>query len=227
MSSAIRCISLGDVNCYLVGAGKGFVLIDTGVASKRAELERELASTGCGPGDLKLIILTHGDSDHADNCVYLREKYGARIAMHRDDVGMVEHGDMSWNRKAKPDLTSGLGRVIMLVSKVMQLFGGPGRFDKFQPDLTVEDGDSLSGYGLEAAVLHLPGHSKGSLGVLTAGGDLFCGDLLYNFGKPGAVFIDDLADFKASLGKLKGLTVRTVYPGHGKPFPMERFTSVG
>lgn len=223
MSSVIRAMNLGGVNAYLLGAGDGSVLIDTGVAGKRGELERELASAGCGPGKLKLIILTHGDSDHADNAAYLRERYGARIAMHRDDVGMVERGDMDWNRKAKPDLTSGMGKFIMLVSKAMQLFGGAGRFDKFTPDLLLEDGDDLSGYGLEAVVLHLPGHSKGSLGVLTAGGDLICGDLLYNFGKPGPVFIDDLPDFRASLEKLKGLSVTTVYPGHGKPFPMERF----
>lgn len=73
----------------------GFVLIDTGVAFKRAALEKELASAGCRVGDLKLIVLTHGDSDHADNCVYLRKRYGAEIAMHRDDAGMVERGDMS------------------------------------------------------------------------------------------------------------------------------------
>jgi len=42
----------------------------------------------------------------------------------------------------------------------------------------LEEGQPLSDVGLDASVLHLPGHSKGSIGILTASGDLFCGDLL-------------------------------------------------
>ncbi len=65
----------------------------------RDALEKELENAGCKPGNLQLIVLTHGDTDHAGNCAYLREKYGAQIAMHSDDSGMVERGYPSWNRK--------------------------------------------------------------------------------------------------------------------------------
>ena len=167
------------------------------------------------PGNLSLILLTHGDSDHAENCVYLREKYGTRIAMHLDDSGMVETGDMSWNRKSKPDKISITFRIMM------KMFGGPdkpGSFNTFKPDIYVEDGQSLSEYGISAEVLHLPGHSKGSIGILTSSGALFCGDLFYNFA--GFQYIDDLADYHASINKLKKLNIETVYPGHGKAFPM-------
>jgi hydroxyacylglutathione hydrolase len=221
VAPAIKTINAGS-NCYLVKTDGGFVLIDTGVASKRTALEKELANAGCEVGDLKLIVLTHGDSDHADNCVYLRKRYGAEIAMHADDAGMVERGDMSWNRKAKPDRIAAMGRVIMLIGKLMLLVK-PGSFDTFSPDVYVEDGQSLSPYGFDANVLHLPGHSKGSIGVLTSDGGLFCGDLIYNFFKPNLVLIDDLAAARASVERLKTLNVRTVYPGHGKPFPWEEF----
>lgn len=205
------------VNCYLLKAGSGFVLIDTGFKSKRTMLDKELASAGCRPGDLKLIILTHGDSDHADNCAYLREKYGAKIAMHKDDAGMVEKGDMGWNRKAKADHMSPLFKIMSRVVK-------PGRFEKFKPDFYIDESFDLSAYRLDAQVLHLPGHSKGSIGVLTVEGELFCGDLLYNFfGRPNSQFIDDLSAFNDSIGKIKMLNVKTVYPGHGKPFPLARF----
>ena len=86
----------------------------------------------------------------------------------------------------------------------------------------VDEGYDLSEYGLDAKVLHLPGHSKGSIGILTADGDLFCGDLFENRDKPVlSSIMDDLAAAKASVEKLKGLEVGTVYPGHGKPFSME------
>lgn len=210
----IKTINLGGVNCYLVKVGDGYILIDTGFSFKRTKLEQELESTGCNSENLKLIILTHGDSDHADNCVYIREKYGAKIAMHYDDLGMVEHGDMSYNRKQKPDKVSIFFKIIQILGRL----GKQSDFNTFKPDIYIEDEQDLSDYGFSAKVLHLPGHSKGSIGILTTEGDLFCGDLFYNI--PGFKFIDDLEDFHKSIKKLKKLNINTVYPGHGKPFPM-------
>ncbi len=218
MPQEITTINLGGVNCYLIKTGKGYVLIDTGFSNKRATLEKKLKDVGCQPGDLKLIFLTHGDTDHAGNGAYLREKFGAKIAMHADDVGMVERGDMSWNRKTKPDKMSFIFRII---SSVMPLFIKQDKFEVFKPDLTIDENFNCSEYGLDARMVHLPGHSKGSIGILTSGGDLFCGDFLYNMA--GFNFIDDLSDHKTSLEKFNRLNIKTIYPGHGKPFSTEQF----
>lgn len=204
----------GTVNCYLVETDSGFVLVDTGGSNKRTELENELASAGCKSGNLDLIVLTHGDFDHTGNAVYLREKFGAKIAMHRDDSGMAEHGDMFWNR------SSG-GALFRIIAPI--LFGFP-KSNRFKPDFYVEDGTDLSGYGFDAQVLRLPGHSKGSIGIRTAGGDLFCGDLLENLKEPATNSImDDPAACEASIEKLQGFEIKAVYPGHGKPFPIDSF----
>ncbi len=216
----VKALDLGGVNAYLLKAGDGLVLVDTGFSTSRAKLERALSRAGCTPGRLKLIVLTHGDHDHAGNAAHLRAKYGAPIAMHGADAGMVERADMTWNRKAKPDSYSLSFRI---VGNVVRFFVGSTPFDSFTPDLTIDEGFDLSQYGLDARVLHIPGHSKGSIGILTADGDLLCGDLLYNMVRPGfPVSIDDLADYDASMEKLRGLSIGTVYPGHGKPFPMKR-----
>jgi glyoxylase-like metal-dependent hydrolase (beta-lactamase superfamily II) len=87
---AVPFVFGASVNCYLVRTGRGFVLIDTGRANKRGRIEKELLSKGCLPGNLQLIVLTHGDFDHCGNARYFRQKFGARIAMHIDDSGMVE-----------------------------------------------------------------------------------------------------------------------------------------
>jgi glyoxylase-like metal-dependent hydrolase (beta-lactamase superfamily II) len=215
MTSLAKAINLGGVNCYLLVAGEGFILIDTGYAGKRKELESILESAGCVPGKLKLILLTHGDSDHADNCVYLQRKYGCKIAMHSLDAGMVERADMGWNRKAKADRYSLIFRLIGFAAKA---FSGGDKFDKFEPDVLIDERFDLSTYGLKARILHIPGHSKGSIGLLTEGGELFCGDFAYNI--PGFQFIDDLTDHSKSMEKLKQLRIETIYPGHGKAFPM-------
>jgi len=205
---------LGTVNCYLVETGTGFVLIDTGASNKRAELENYLTSAGCKPGDLKLIVLTHGDFDHTGNAAYLGERFGAKIAMHKDDSGMAEHGDMFFNR------SSG-GTLFRIIAPILFKFF---RSNRFRPDFYLEEGDDLAEYGFDAQVLSIPGHSKGSIGILTAGGDLFCGDLLENSKKPATNSImDDSAACEASLEKLRGFEIDTVYPGHGKPFAMDSF----
>jgi hydroxyacylglutathione hydrolase len=210
-------LRLGTVNCYLVETGGGFVLIDTGASNKRAELEKGLAGTGCKPGNLDLIVLTHGDFDHTGNAAYLCETFGAKIAMHKDDSGMAEHGDMFWNRSSGGTLLRILAPILFRFSKS----------HRFTPDFYVEEGDDFSEYGFDAQVLSIPGHSKGSIGILTAGGDLFCGDLLENVDKPATNSImDDPAACEASVEKLLGFEINTVYPGHGNPFPMDLFIAM-
>jgi len=220
MPQEIKTISLvlpyrlGSVNCYLIKTDTGYILIDTGCSNKRINLEKELESAGCKPGNLKVIVLTHGDFDHTGNAAYLRKIFGARIAMHHDDSGMVERGNMFWNRKKSKV-------IIRMITPILFKFG---KSERFKPDSYIEDGDDLSEHGFDASVLHIPGHSKGSIGILTSGGDLFCGDLLENTDKPSLNSImDDLTTANASVEKLNKLSIRAVYPGHGKPFPMEVF----
>ena len=97
-SEYLSIIALKSVNCYLLKQDDKYILIDSGLSRNRAEIEKTIKQSGCKYGDLKLILLTHGDSDHAGNCAYIRDKYGSKIAMHRGDIGMVELGDFAWNR---------------------------------------------------------------------------------------------------------------------------------
>ena len=220
MDQPITIIPL-KVPCYLVTIQDGYALIDCGDVSDRSHLEKELARVGVKPGNLKLVLLTHGDFDHSGNAAFLQQKYAAKIAMHAQDAGMVTHADMSWGRKAKPDRVTTFGRFITLISP---LFSKMGSFETFTPDFYVADWQDLSAYGLDARVISLPGHSKGSIGILTSNGTLFCGDLLTSMFHLGLPFmVDDMVAFSASIEKLRGLPIGMVYPGHGKPFPMERF----
>ena len=223
MTKDITIINLGGVNCYLIGAGTSFILIDTGFSNKRGRLLKELENAGCQSDNLQLILLTHGDIDHAANAAYLHKKFGATIGMHLDDSGMVETGNMGWNRKSKPDKISFIGGMIILFGSISTFLSPSNKFETFSPDFYCEDGQSLFDYGLDACVIHIPGHSKGSIAVLTASGDLFCGDLLWNIGKPGPHFlVDDLIAHQSSMQKLKSLKIKTVYPGHGNPFSIEK-----
>jgi hydroxyacylglutathione hydrolase len=220
METKITTINLGGVNCYLIQSETNYILIDNGYPAKWPYVEKELQKAGCNPENLKLVVLTHGDHDHSGNSVTLKDKYGVKIAMHPDDSEMVEKGNMNWNRKNKPDKFS----LIFRLMSFMSFFFNPGEFKTFIPDLYIDESFSFSPYQFDARVIHIPGHSKGSVGILTGDGSLICGDLLYNFfGKPGQEFCDNIDDFNMSVEKLKRHKINTFYPGHGKPFTMDQF----
>lgn len=209
-------IRLSVANCYLLKTGTGCVLVDTGFSWHRRALRRALDGARCNPGNLKLIVITHGDLDHTGNCIWLKKRYGAAVAMHPAEARAVERGNMFLGRKNRPNaIVRSLGPVAGL------LFSR-----RFTPQVLLNDGDDLSAYGLDARILHLPGHSLGSIGVLTAEGQFFCGDLLTTKnGKPAkGQLVDDAPQMDKSIERLKSLRIEMVYPGHGRPFTMAELT---
>ncbi len=207
-------IKLGFVYCYLIKTDEGYVLIDTGLRKKRKDLEKALNNAGCKLGELKLIILTHQDFDHTGNAHFIREKFKAQIAMHSEDAEAVERGDMLWNRKGRNIITRIILKIILVAYRT-------GKFEEFKPNIYLSGGDDLSSYSLKATVVHLPGHSRGSIGILTANGDLFCGDLFMN-GKKSSM-VDEKEELNASIEKLNNFNIGNVYPGHGSPFALSEY----
>jgi|ERR1035437_3508889 glyoxylase-like metal-dependent hydrolase (beta-lactamase superfamily II) len=211
----IKTIELTFVNAFLVKVNQGFILIDTGLSMHWEKLDRELVSAGCFPDKLKLIILTHGDFDHTGNCVKLREKYKCRIAMHKEDSIMVEKG-LTLKRNTRT-------LQAMVFSGIRRLFRKKFTFDKFIPDIYLTDGQSLNEYGFNAKVVHIPGHTKGSIGILTGDGNLFAGDTFTNRRKPEvANYIENSLDLENSTERLKKMNIKMIYPGHGNPFEFQQ-----
>ena len=219
MGSLIVPINLGGVNAYCVKTGSAFILFDCGFAANREQLEKVLLTAGVLPGNLNLLALTHGDIDHTGNCVYLRRKYGVPIAMHAADALMVEKGDFNTHRRVNSFLMRAMH--VLFKSRFTAMLAG---FEKFTPDLFLEEGQNLLQYGLDALILHTPGHTPGSLCFLLPDGDLISGDILQNRSTPRpSAIVDDPLRMAASLQRLKSLQVNTVYPGHGKPFKMSLY----
>jgi glyoxylase-like metal-dependent hydrolase (beta-lactamase superfamily II) len=219
MAEEIHLINLGFVNAYLLQAGDGFILVDTGIAQQWDRLEKELLKSGCLPSKLKIVVITHGDFDHTGNCAKLQKKYQARIAMHEADADMVKSG-----RPLKRQTRGLMAKLFQVVGK---LTGRRGGFETFQPDVLLKDGQSLSEYGLAAQIIHTPGHTKGSIAILTETGHLVIGDTLSNRTRPDiAPFIQDMQELRESVAKLKRLKATVIYPGHGKPFPVSALSSI-
>ena len=136
--------------------------------------------------------------------------------MHGDDIGMVERGDMFWNREKRSPLLGAAAPILFSF----------GKAERFSPDVILDEGFDLSAYGFPLRVVSLPAHSKGSIGLLAETGDLFCGDLFVNEKKPALndLFMDPAAT-RTSVDKLVALGVGCVYPSHGGPFDLKAGTA--
>ena len=73
----------------------------------------------------------------------------------------------------------------------------------------------------------MPGHSPGSLAVVTAEGDAFVGDLFVNYAVPSQpIYLSDRKAWQQSYERIRALGLRTIYVGHGEPFPGDRLESI-
>jgi glyoxylase-like metal-dependent hydrolase (beta-lactamase superfamily II) len=107
---------------------------------------------------------------------------------------MVESGDMFIDA----------GGALMGLAGLLMSVLGLSDYERFTLDVILEDGQDLSDYGLDASVIHTPGHSEGSISIKTAEGNLFCGDLFNNTNKPEkASLIQDPEKLEASVNKIK------------------------
>ena len=85
------------------------------------------------------------------------------------------------------------------------------------------DGDLLDLGDRALTVLHLPGHSPGSIALLDASdGTLFSGDVVYDDVLLDSLPGSDPGQYARSLRRLRALPVRLTRPGHGRSFGRDR-----
>lgn len=80
----IHRIKCGNVNCHIVENGTSGILVDTG---KKEYIDKVRAA--CRPYDIRLIVLTHGHFDHAENAARLSEALDAPIGMAAGDRDLI------------------------------------------------------------------------------------------------------------------------------------------
>ena len=203
-------LSLGLARAYLLISSQGLVLVDAGspgVAGRVIRLMRSL-----GRDDLRLIYITHAHLDHYGSAAALRRLTGAQIAIHHADGQAMSTG------ATELGVARGRGRIVQWTFPVLEALLKP---EPALPDRLVEDGDSLEDFGLEAVVVHTPGHTSGSSCLLVEGRIAFAGDLLSTNGGVHAqrYYAEDWSLIPSSLHRLQTFEPEWVYPGHG-PVPI-------
>ena len=195
---------LRAANVYLVAIDDGLLLVDTGMPGNAKRIVAFIESTGRRAADLRYIVLTHCDIDHIGSVARLKELTGAKVAIHELD-GPVLAGQQR-SQKGGP---------------LMAVFGRLFRFRPTVPDLLLKDGDVVGGL----TVIHVPGHTAGSIVLWRQDGVVFSGDALLsdNDGQvrpPRPRLALDRVQALASAERIKALPIKLLCTGHGAPVHM-------
>lgn len=203
----IHRIKCGNVNCHIVENGTSGILVDTG---KKEYIDKVRAA--CRPYDIRLIVLTHGHFDHAENAARLSEALDAPIGMAADDRDLIAS-----NMAQELFAETFLGKIVLAAS-LRDFSARP--MPAFLPDVLLHEGDLLSDYGIDARILSLPGHTAGSIGIDVGGEHLLVGDALMNMFYPTvSMLFHDREAMLESAGKIGALGGRVIHFGHGRPMP--------
>jgi len=206
------------VNAYLL-LGRRPVIVDAGMPGSGRKIYDQVVQHGVDPEDIALIVLTHGHVDHFGSATELHRLTGAPIAGHIADLATYRTG-----RAREPYLPNGpMGR-LMNRSRSLHV-----PVERVEPEVLLTGETNLLDYGIAARIMPTPGHTAGSVSVLTDTGDLVAGDLVANSfmglirGKPAnPPFHDDPLRNLASLREMLALKPTRLHVGHGTPLDPDR-----
>ncbi len=200
--------------CYLID-GPELTLIDTGMPRKTKKILRYITKMlERTSSDLKNILLTHCDIDHIGNARELRSITGASIAAHPLDAEIIA------GKKLRQTPHGGMKILFKLLGSFLQV-------KPFPVDKIIHEGDTIAGL----TVLHMPGHTPGSLGLYDSKRKvLFIGDTLGN--KEGVVqgpskgVTWNITQAHRSIEKLRTLDFTVMLSGHGEPLTSDASAKV-
>lgn len=202
---------LPDAHVYVIGKpGSGdFSLVDCGLMEKGPYKIDQLDKAGISPNQVKRIIMTHTHLDHIGCLPEILEAIPhAEVWVHKDEADFLERGE-----------TSIVYGNSMFESMLRAQFPIPQDAFKVTIHRKLEDEDLLSLGGMIFKVVHLPGHSCGSIGLfneehrLLLSGDTIYAD--YAIGRVDLVSANP-AQMKRSLERVAELDVDILLPCHNR-----------
>ena len=192
-------------NTYLVNRDDDIIVVDTGLPGNAGKIIDYVQSIGSHRSDIKTIVLTHSDMDHAGSVARLKEETSAKVAIHEADAPRL-------SGEKEPKAVKGvLGLFLRVMGAVM-------RFNRIRADVLLKDSDLIDGL----TIIHTPGHTDGSICLYLPGRALFVGDALLTddermLSLPRRSMSTDLDQAKESIKKISELKYSVLLPGHGPP----------
>ena len=184
-----------------------------------------IIDTGMGLSSLKKFIIDEIDKpiisvithSHFDHCGSLHE-FENRLG-HKSEAKIIQ------NMRNEDIVFSGAWKEIQIIDKVKFPNYEGNTFHVTPTTLTgfLDEGDVIDLGNRTFKILHLPGHSPGSIGLLdTKSKELFSGDALYDGELLDEFYHSDKTLFKKTLNRLKNLDVEIFHGGHFPSFNKKR-----
>lgn len=197
------------VAVWLVHTAAGFVLIDCGPPETAQDLLQAIEDATDGQG-IQAVILTHAHYDHAGGLEELRLAWNPAVICHVGEAPFLQ-GEKSYTQLTSFNPAFLMGRYLL-----------DSLDSTIPPTHTVSEGQAV----FEMAVVPLPGHTPGHMGLLhQKERALICGDgimrLFKRWGPPSALVTHQPALSKRALRRIRNLPFDHLLPSHGPPIMNE------
>lgn len=215
-------------NIWLVNGRDSTMLVDTGmgIASLRDELSDRL--------DKPIVaVATHYHSDHVGSLHEFEER-----VIHEVEASLMAPYEASSPLRVSefPDghveYFASVGYDLdweMLIDALPYAGYDVGSYvvPDAAPTRVVVEGDRIDLGDRSFEVIHLPGHSPGSIGLWeSSSGVLFGGDAIYDGPLLDAMDDSNIEDYLATMERLKTIAVNVVHGGHDPSFGRERLVEL-
>ncbi|MEJ2737231.1 MAG: MBL fold metallo-hydrolase [Anaerolineae bacterium] len=212
-----RIPGMKGANVYLL-LGDPLTLVDTGMPGSAGTIQTYIEALDPPASDLARIVLTHHHLDHVGGLAALQARTSAQVLAHAGDAPFIS-GEVP-----PPQAQGALMRLLFrLVGRLTP------QAEPVPVDVILHEGDRLDTFaplsaGLlgGATVVHVPGHTPGSIALhFPSERLLICGDVINHRGRqlgpPPKPFTADMDQAIASLHRLAELDFDVLCPGHGPP----------
>jgi glyoxylase-like metal-dependent hydrolase (beta-lactamase superfamily II) len=203
-NNRVITVPLHSSNVYFIKTIKGYLMVDTGMGAGEKAVAELFYSAGIEPTTVALIIVTHVHPDHIGGLSSAKELTGASVLCHKNAAEYIESG------KSEPIVGhSAMGSFLAAVT--------PKKFKGVVPDVVVGDEFDLKDYGVDGRVIHVPGHTSGSITILLDNGETLVGDLVRGEHPELSLgnFYEDRTLLLQNLEKLIEYNSRIIYMSHG------------
>lgn len=200
-----------DSHVYVIGepSSHDLSIIDAGLMGKSNYKIQSILKAGIEIGDIKRIIMTHTHLDHIGCLGEIRDKLPwGELWIHDQEAESLVQGDER--------TVYGMEMFRNMCQIQYDLKTGDFRFEV---NKRLNGSETLEIGGMVWEVLHIPGHSPGSIAlydrtkrVLISGDVVYADYAIGRYDLHGA----DASALKNSLARLSGLEVDILLPGHNR-----------
>jgi len=203
----IRVLS-GRSNVFLLTNGGKNIMIDTSAKFMRRRLDEGVRQLNVTVIDY--LILTHTHFDHAANAFWIKEKYNAKVIVHKSEASYLTNGE-----NIIPQGTNVITRT--LVNLLGKMFFSRAKYQPCNFDILVDSVFSLKDAGFNASIIHTPGHTLGSVSVLVDDEVAIVGDAIFGISRWSVFppYANDVKQMINSWGILLETKCSVFLPAHG------------